>query len=150
MNKGGQEYSLAIALEYVLLIMIAVSLAAAVYKAPHEERINQLKVLDFSLTLDSVFSVKDDVYLNYDLGQGMNVKFDDQKMKMYQKNENKAKEEYFIKNSNYNFISLQEGEYENLIVTKKEGLVKVEGSSAFEGFGEAELPSGGAGASGGI
>ena len=92
MNKKGQEYSLDKALRLALVILVAIGFAIYIYRASNEERINELKAIDFGLTLDSVFSLKDDISLNYDLGQGMNVKFNENKIMMYKSDKNRAKE----------------------------------------------------------
>ena len=125
MNKRGQEYSLDKALRLALVILVAIGFAIYVYRASNEERINELKAIDFGLTLDSVLSLKDDISLNYDLGQGMNVKFGDNNLMMYKSDKNKAKQEYFTGNSNYIFVKLEDGKYENLFIVKEGDTIKV-------------------------
>ena len=133
MNKKGQEYSLDKALRLALVILVAIGFAIYIYRASNEERINELKAIDFGLTLDSVFSLKDDISLNYDLGQGMNVKFNENKIMMYKSDKNRAKEEYFSKNFNYEFIKLEDGKYENLFIVKEGNEIKVKGDYIIEG-----------------
>jgi len=133
MNKKGQEYSLDKALRLALVILVAIGFAIYIYRASNEERINELKAIDFGLTLDSVFSLKDDISLNYDLGQGMNVKFNENKIMMYKSDKNRAKEEYFSKNFNYEFIKLEDGKYENLFIVKEGNEIKVNGDYIVEG-----------------
>ena len=133
MNKKGQEYSLDKALRLALVILVAIGFAIYIYRASNEERINELKAMDFSLVLDSVFSLKDDISLNYDLGQGMNVKFNENKIMMYKSDKNRAKEEYFSKNFNYEFIKLEDGKYENLFIVKEGNEIKVNGDYIVEG-----------------
>ena len=125
MNKRGQEYSLDKALRLALVILVAIGFAIYVYRASNEERINELKAIDFSLVLDSVFSLKDDISLNYDLGQGMNVNFNENKITMYKSDKNRARKEYFARNSNYKFIKLEDGKYENLFIVKEGNEIKV-------------------------
>jgi len=125
MNKRGQEYSLDKALRLALVILVAIGFAIYVYRASNEERINELKAMDFSLVLDSVFSLKDDISLNYDLGQGMNVNFNENKITMYKSDKNRARKEYFARNSNYKFIKLEDGKYENLFIVKEGNEIKV-------------------------
>lgn len=125
MNKRGQEYSLDKALRLALVILVAIGFAIYVYRASNEERINELKAIDFGLTLDSVFSLKDDISLNYDLGQGMNVNFNENKITMYKSDKNRARKEYFARNSNYKFIKLEDGKYENLFIVKEGNEIKV-------------------------
>src|SRR3989344_5644157 len=125
MNKRGQEYSLDKALRLALVVLVAIGFAIYVYRASNEERINELKAMDFSLALDSVFSLKDDISLNYDLGQGMNVNFNENKITMYKSDKNRARKEYFARNSNYKFIKLEDGKYENLFIVKEGNEIKV-------------------------
>jgi len=125
MNKRGQEYSLDKALRLALVILVAIGFAIYIYRASNEERINELKAIDFGLTLDSVFSLKDDISLNYDLGQGMNVNFNENKITMYKSDKNRARKEYFARNSNYKFIKLEDGKYENLFIVKEGNEIKV-------------------------
>ena len=125
MNKRGQEYSLDKALRLALVVLVAIGFAIYVYRASNEERINELKAMDFSLVLDSVFSLKDDISLNYDLGQGMNVNFNENKITMYKSDKNRARKEYFARNSNYKFIKLEDGKYENLFIVKEGNEIKV-------------------------
>ena len=125
MNKKGQEYSLDKALRLALVILVAIGFAIYVYRASNEERINELKAMDFSLVLDSVFSLKDDISLNYDLGQGMNVNFNENKITMYKSDKNRARKEDFARNSNYKFIKLEDGKYENLFIVKEGNEIKV-------------------------
>lgn len=137
MDKRGQEYSLDKALRLAIVILVAIGFAIYVYRAPNEERINGLKAIDFGLTLDSVSSLKDDISLNYDLGQGMNVKFGDKKIKMYKSDEGKAGEAYFIENSN--FVKLEDGRYENLFVVKKGTEIKINGDYVIENLNEGAI-----------
>ncbi len=127
MNKRGQEYNVAVAIEYVLLILIAVMLATAIYKAPHEERINKLKATDLSLALETISSMKGNVFLDYDVGNGMSVGVENGKLRMYQKSEYKAAEEIFFRNSNYNYEELLERKYDDLFIYKEEGVIRVSG-----------------------
>jgi len=132
MNKRGVVAALYTAMEFALLIMIIIGFSLVILRAPHEERINELKAIDLGLALDTVSAMKGDVFLNYDLGGGMSVKVVDGRLKMYRKRDTKAVEEIFSGNMNYEFEGLSEKRYGKLYVVKAEGKFRVSGFVGFE------------------
>ena len=128
MNKRGDEYTLSVIIDLVLLIIIFVMFSIAAYNSSSEERINNLKAIDLGLTLDAVSSVEGDVSLGYDLGEGMNVGINKDKIEIYQRNEVKMGKEIFVKNSNYNYNDLLGDEYDRLFVIKDESIIMLSGS----------------------
>jgi len=125
MNKRGEEYTLSVIIDLVLLIVIFIMFSIAAYNASSEERINNLKAIDLGLTLDAVSSVEGDLSLGYDLGEGMNVGIDNDKIEIYQRNEVKMGQSIFVKNSNYNYNDLLEYKYDRLFINKREKEIKV-------------------------
>lgn len=125
MNKRGEEFTLSVIMELVLLIVIFIMFTIAAYNASSEERVNRLKAIDLSLTLDAVSSVEGDISLGYDLGEGMNVGIYNDEINVYQRNEVKTGKAIFVKNSNYNYVDLLEDEYDRLFIIKREKEIRV-------------------------
>lgn len=125
MNKRGEEFTLSVIMELVLLIVIFIMFTIAAYNASSEERVNRLKAIDLGLILDAVSSVEGDISLGYDLGEGMNVGIYNDEINVYQRNEVKMGKAIFVKNSNYNYVDLLEDEYDRLFIIKREKEIKV-------------------------
>lgn len=83
MDKRGFALVESETVEYILLVVLGITLLLMLSNIVNVERYNQIKADDIALTLNSVFISKGNVVLDYDVGGERNIIFSENAVRTY-------------------------------------------------------------------
>lgn len=119
MNKKGQEYTAITTMEYAFLVILAVFFTIAVFKGLEEQKINQLKTDDLAMSIDSIFLLRDDAYVNFDLGKESDVNGEFRRIRVYYSDIDNLGIKDLTIPQGYDFAEDVSGKKDNLLIKKE-------------------------------
>ena len=126
MNKRGQGYSAITAMEFAFLVIFAISFSYGIMNGIDERSLNQLKVEDLSLSINSMYVVEGAVDLDYDFGKwNFNVEEENNKLRVWKDNKAKMGISRLGLDTNYEFLERVKEEKNKINIKKEEGSVVI-------------------------
>jgi len=119
MNKKGQDYAAVNAMEYAFLVILAIFFSVAAVNGVEEQKINQFKADNLAMAIDSVFLLKDDAHISYNLGKAANVKAQFKMIEVYESDVNEIGKKEFTIDEKFDFAEDINGKKENIIIRKE-------------------------------
>jgi hypothetical protein len=120
----GEELVQIETVEYIVLVALGIMMVVMINSITHMEKFNSLTVDDASLVVNSIFILKEDLELSYDLGNvEKQLTFEDGKLKTYINDPLREREGLLLLDGDYEF-NILDAKTSRLDISKKDGSIR--------------------------